>query len=323
MDPDGLTVLLTALAAGIVCFAGGWVLAKKLTLPAWLDSLLAPAGLGSKEPVTEAEFLEIMDDAADEEIDASQKRMINNIFDLDEVCAGDIMTHRTEVTAVELTASCRQAVAAALESGNSRLPVYRGGLDDVAGMLYVKDLLRLVDHPEELDSPVQPFVRQAMFVPESRPARELLLDFKRKKCLIAIVVDEYGGTAGLVTMEDILEEIVGDIQDEYDNEEEPLTRCEDGSVSVDAAMDLEDLFDALGLPLPEQGEEEEFDTVGGLVVDRLGHIPAEGEVARVEWGGVEFTVQRVASRRVVRVLARPAAEPAGAAAKGENGNGAF
>ena len=321
MDPDGLGILFAALAAGLVCFVVGWVLAKKLTLPRWLDLLLAPVGLGDKEPVTEEEFLEIMDDAADEEIDASQKRMINNIFDLDEVSAGDIMTHRTDVTAVELTASCRQAVAAALESGNSRLPVYRGGLDDVAGMLYVKDLLRLVDHPEELDSPVEPFVRQAMFVPESRPARQLLLDFKREKCLIAIVVDEYGGTAGLVTMEDILEEIVGSIQDEYDNEEEPLTRCEDGSVSVDAALDLEDLFEALGLPLPERGEDEEFDTVGGLVVDRLGHIPAEGEAARVEWGGVAFTVQRVASRRVERVLARPL-EPA-AAAKGETNDGAF
>ncbi|MBM6916644.1 HlyC/CorC family transporter [Gemmiger formicilis] len=316
MDPDGLTILLVALAAGLVCFVVGWVLAKKLTLPAWLDRLLAPAGLGGKERVTEEEFLEIMDDADEEEIDESQKRMINNIFDLDDVCAGDIMTHRTEVTAVELTASCRQAVAAALESGNSRLPVYKGSLDDVAGMLYVKDLLRLVDHPEELYSPVQSFVRQAMFVPESRPARELLLDFKRKKCLIAIVVDEYGGTAGIVTMEDILEEIVGNIQDEYDNEEEPLTRNEDGSVSVDAALDLEDLFDALDLPLPERSEDEEFDTVGGLVADRLGHIPAEGEAARVEWGGVEFTVQRVASRRVVRVLARCA--EAAAAAKGED-----
>ena len=316
MDPDGLRLLLVALATGLVCFAVGWVLDKKLTLPAWLDQLLAPAGLGGKERVTEEEFLEIMDDADEAEIDESQKRMINNIFELDDVSAGDIMTHRTEMTAVAESAPCRQAVAAALASGNSRLPVYRNGLDEVTGILYVKDLLRLVDHLEELDGPVTPFVRRAMFVPESRPARDLLVDFRREKCLIAIVVDEYGGTAGLVTMEDILEEIVGNIQDEYDNEEEPLVRGEDGSVSVDAALDLEDVFEALGLPCPERGEDEEFDTVGSLVVDRLGHIPAEGEAAAVEWGGVAFTVQRVASRRVERVLARPA-EAAAAAAKGE------
>ena len=114
------------------------------------------------------------------------------------------------------------------------------------------------------------------------------------------MVDEYGGTAGLVTMEDILEEIVGSIQDEYDNEEEELTPCE-GGYSADAAMDLEDVFDAFDLEMPELAEGEEFDSVGGLVVDKLGHIPQEGEPAQVEWGGLRFTVQKAAPRRVERV----------------------
>ena len=161
MDPDGLSsmydlgaAIALGAAAALAAFIIGWVLAKKLTLPPWLDRALARAGLGNRDTMTEEEFLEMVDDADEEQIDESKKEMISNIFELDDVCAGDIMTHRMDMVAVEEAAPCRQVVAAALESGNSRLPVYRKTVDDVVGIIYVKDLLRLVDHPEEQDSAI-------------------------------------------------------------------------------------------------------------------------------------------------------------------------
>lgn len=290
---------LLLLAAGLL---GGWAAAKKeMRLPGWLSRLLAPAGLGNDETVTEEDLFELVDDADEQDlIDTAQKTMITNIFDLSDVTAGDVMTHRTDVNAVNEHASCREAVELALSTGNSRLPVYRKSMDNVTGILYVKDLLNLFDDPGVLERQVGEFARKAMYVPESRPAGELMMDFKKQHTMIAIVVDEYGGTAGLVTMEDILEEIVGDIQDEYDTEEAELTPCEDGFLA-EGSLDLEDVFEAFGMDCPERTDEEEFDTVGGLIADRLGRIPENGEHASVEWGGLRFTCLEVRDRRIQRV----------------------
>ena len=244
----------------------------------------------------------MVDDADQQDlIDENQKEMITNIFDLGEVTAGDIMTHRMDMVAAEENASCRSVIEAAVESGNSRLPIYRKTTDEIVGVLYVKDLLRLFDEPAALEGPVGRFARPVMFVPESRPAGQLLLDFRRERTMIAIVVDEYGGTAGLVSMEDILEEIVGDIQDEFDDEEAELVAQGDG-YAVDGAIDLSDVFEAFGMECPEMGEDEEFDTPGGLIIDKLGRIPEEGEKAAVEWGGLRFEVLKAGERRVQRVL---------------------
>ena len=290
---------LLLLAAGLL---GGWAAAKKeMRLPGWLSRLLAPAGLGNDETVTEEDLFELVDDADEQDlIDTAQKTMITNIFDLSDVTAGDVMTHRTDVNAVNEHASCREAVELALSTGNSRLPVYRKSMDNVTGILYVKDLLSLFDDSGVLERQVSEFARKAMYVPESRPAGELMMDFKKQHTMIAIVVDEYGGTAGLVTMEDILEEIVGDIQDEYDTEEAELTPCEDGFLA-EGSLDLEDVFEAFGMECPERTDEEEFDTVGGLIADRLGRIPENGEHASVEWGGLHFTCLEVRDRRIQRV----------------------
>ena len=313
MDTPGVFPGFSSLAALLVCCAvgllllaagllGGWAAAKKeMRLPGWLSRLLAPAGLGNDETVTEEDLFELVDDADEQDlIDTAQKTMITNIFDLSDVTAGDVMTHRTDMNAVNEHASCREAVELALSTGNSRLPVYRKSLDNVTGILYVKDLLRLFDDPGVLERQVSEFAHKAMYVPESRPAGELMMDFKKQHTMMAIVVDEYGGTAGLVTMEDILEEIVGDIQDESDTEEAELTPCEGGFVA-DGALDLEDVFEAFGMECPERTDEEEFDTVGGLIADRLGRIPENGEQASAQWGGLCFTCLEVRERRIQRV----------------------
>ena len=292
-----------ALAALVLGLAAGWVAAKRgVRLPGPLSGLLDKAGIGNDEPVTEEDLYELVDDADEQDlIDESQKEMITNIFDLGEVTAGDIMTHRMDMVAAEENASCRSVIEAALKSGNSRLPIYRKTVDEIVGMLYVKDLLCLFAEPEALDGPVSPFARPVMFVPESRPAGQLLADFRHERTLIAIVVDEYGGTAGLVSMEDILEEIVGDIQDEYDDEEAALVAQGDG-YAVDGAIDLSDVYEAFGLECPELSEDEEFDTPGGLIIEKLGRIPDAGEKAAVEWGGVRYELLKAGERRIQRVL---------------------
>lgn len=273
------------------------------------QGLLRLADAVSAQPVTEESLLELMDHADEQDvIDESQKKMITNIIELADATAGDIMTHRVDMVAVEQDTPCRAVVPLALESGNSRLPVYRRTVDDVVGILYVKDLLRLLSEPEMGDQPVTTLARPAIYVPESRSAQQLLLDFKRQRTLIAIVVDEWGGTAGLVSMEDILEEIVGEIQDEYDDEEAPLTPCKDGFVAV-GDLDLDDLFEAFGLEPPADREEQGYDTVGGLITAMLGRIPEPGEEAAVEYGGVRFAPLETAERRVrkarcTRVLPR-------------------
>ena len=251
--------------------------------------------------LTADELIQIVEEADGEAMDSAQKEMISNIFELDEVNAGDIMTHRTDLVALEEKDTCRQAVKLSLEHGTSRMPVYREKIDEVVGLLHVKDLLALLDNPEWFDKPVSEFMRPVMFVPESCPARELLIDFKVKHSQVAIVVDEYGGTAGLVSMEDILEEIVGSIQDEFDHEKELLSPCEGGFIA-DGSLDVEDLFKAMYLEMPEaEEEEEEADSVSGLVADRLGRIPGPGEHAVVEWGGVRFEVLQADERRIETV----------------------
>lgn len=261
-------------------------------------------GIQPAAPVTQEDLLNMVDESEEHDvIDEGQKEMITNIFELADVTAGDIMTHRTELVAVPDTASAHDVVDLSLAEGVSRIPVYCKTLDDIVGIVYVKDLFTLWNKPGEGARPAREFARSAMFVPESCRARELLMELRAKHAQIAVVVDEYGGTSGVVTMEDVLEEIVGNIQDEFDNEEEELVQTPEGLVAAGSA-DIEDVFDALGMELPPEGEEDErdFDTVGGLVTDQLGHIPAPGEPVRVEWGGVAFTVLEAGERRVNKVL---------------------
>lgn len=262
-------------------------------------------GVSAAASVTEEDLLSMVDDAEEDVIDEERKEMIANIVELDDVTAGDIMTHRTQLVSVEDTATTGEAVRLAAANGVSRLPVYHKSIDDVAGILHVKDLLAVWDEDDRGERSVREYMRAPMFVPESCPAQELLVQFKLRHTQVAVVVDEYGGTGGLVTMEDVLEEIVGSIQDEFDNEEEEIVPFEGGVFAVGGA-DLEDVFDAMDAELPESedkdgDDEPDFDTVGGLIADRLGHVPSPDEDVEVEYGGLVFRVLTADERRVNRV----------------------
>ncbi len=263
----------------------------------------------SEKDVTAEDVLEFVDTAEEMDvIDENQKEMISNIVEFDEMTAEDMMTHRTDLVAVSADCTLAEAVAIAIEEGRSRLPVYQKTMDNVVGMLYVKDLLFLVQDGSKADDPVREHMRSVMFVPESCPAAELLRDFKRKHTQIAVVVDEYGGTSGLVTMEDILEEIVGNIQDEFDDEDEEMVPSEDGFL-CDGLLALEELFAAFELELPEEDDDEEFTTISGLITQRLGRIPDAGEVVELEYNGVGFVVKEVDSRRITKVQCKRLPRP--------------
>lgn len=258
--------------------------------------------------VTEEE-IRLMVDAGEEKgvIEESQKEMINNVFEFDDISAADVMTHRTDIEAVELEDSIEDVLKLSMEQGLSRIPVYREDLDDIVGILNVKDLLQFVGKPVP-DTPLEKYMRRAHFVPETKRCGDLFAEMTAQKLQMVIVSDEYGGTAGIVTIEDLIESIVGNIQDEYDNEEEELTRVNETTFHIDGTMDIEEVDEALDITLPEG----EYDTIGGLIMNELGRIPGEDEHPAIEICGYRFTVQSIDERRIEDVLVEKLPEPSAA-----------
>lgn len=253
----------------------------------------------SEETVTEEEIL-MMVDVGEEKgvIDEGAKEMISNIFEFDDRAVSEIMTHRTEVVAVEDTMTLEQAVHVAVEEGYSRMPVFHKQLDTILGIFYVKDVLKYVTTTVPPDATVTEHMRSAYFVPESKSCNELLEEMTARHIQIAIVVDEYGGTEGIVTMEDLLESIVGNIQDEYDDEEQEIHRVSENAFTVDGSTSIDEISDLLQVHLPEG----DYDTVAGLVVELLGKIPKTGERPSVTLKNLTFTVEEVEDRRVSKIL---------------------
>ena len=259
-----------------------------------------------QETVTE-EDIRLMVDTGGEmgTIEKSQQEMIENIFEFDDNTAGDVMTHRTDVVAVEETANVADVASLAVETGFSRLPVYKKDLDNITGVIYVKDLLKLVADKsaigEDLSAmPITGYIRPVIYVPESAGCRALFGRFKATKTHIAVVVDEYGGTAGLVCMEDILESIVGDIEDEYDEQEEEVSRLKENEFMFDGTIDLKDAGELLEIEFPE---DEDYDTLAGFITHMLGYIPDEGTTPYIDFSGWRFTVVIVDDRRIEKVRA--------------------
>ena len=238
-------------------------------------------------------------------LEAEEGEMVRGIVDLDETRVREIMTPRTDLVAIAADAKVSDARRVALREGHSRFPVYQGTIDNIVGMLHVRDLLRSWEEGWE-DAPVSGFVRPAVFVPETRTLSELLAEMRAGSHL-ALVVDEYGGLAGLVTIEDVLEEIVGDIRDEHDAEEAQVVPQADGSAIVSGLAHVEELESMFHV----QFGDREFDTVGGLVTAALGRVPDAGET--LEAHGLRIEVLEADLRRVFRVRVRPA----GVAARGE------
>jgi putative hemolysin len=243
----------------------------------------------------------------DEEIDQTQRDMLEKIIELSDRSSGEIMTPRTDVDGMEAVGSLMQVREAVLEIGHSRIPVYEESLDNIVGILYVRDLVQLVGSEE--DFKLKDLLREPFLVPESKPVIDLLAEFRQRKVHLAIVLDEYGGTAGLITIEDILEEIVGEIQDEYEEDEvEPtISDIDVGVCEVDARVEIPALEDHLQIDLPE---DREYDTVGGLVFAELGRIPEEGE--RFELLEHRVTVTQAERTKVLKVRIEKVVEQADA-----------
>lgn len=255
------------------------------------------------EQVTEEE-IRMMIDVGNEEgtIEQSERDMIDNIFEFDDITAEDVMTHRTEIAAVESTSTIPEVVRLAMTEGYSRIPVYKEDIDDIIGIVYAKDMLRFIGKGEESleNRSIEPFIREVIFVPESNRCTDLFKTFKDKKIQMAVVVDEYGGTSGIVTMEDLLEAIVGNMQDEYDNEEEEFSKISDHIFNLDGSMAIEDVEKLLHIKV-EDGED--YDTLSGLLTDLLDRIPSPDEHPTVQIENVEFTVLLVEDRRIAKVRA--------------------
>lgn len=255
------------------------------------------------EQVTEEE-IRMMIDVGNEEgtIEQSERDMIDNIFEFDDITAEDVMTHRTEIAAVESTSTIPEVVRMAMTEGYSRIPVYKEDIDDIIGIVYAKDMLRFIGKGEESleNRSIEPFIREVIFVPESNRCTDLFKTFKDKKIQMAVVVDEYGGTSGIVTMEDLLEAIVGNMQDEYDNEEEEFSKISDHIFNLDGSMAIEDVEKLLHIKV-EDGED--YDTLSGLLTDLLDRIPSPDEHPTVQIDHVEFTVLLVEDRRIAKVRA--------------------
>ncbi|MFN3168916.1 MAG: hemolysin family protein [Phycisphaeraceae bacterium] len=232
----------------------------------------------------------------DEAIGETQRDMLEKIIELNDRNAGEIMTPRTDVEGIEVDAGLMEVRKAVLDFGHSRIPVYEESMDQIVGVLYVRDLVRFVGSDEDFH--LRQLLRDPFLIPESKPVLDLLAEFKQLKVHMAIVLDEYGGTAGLVTIEDLLEEIVGEIQDEYEEDEiEPaIVDLEEGVFEVDARVEIPNLEDRLDIDLPE---DRDYDTVGGLVFSSLGRVPEVGEAFDIEEHRV--TVTAAERTRVLKV----------------------
>ena len=259
-----------------------------------------------EEGVTEEE-IRMMVDVGQEKgvIEDLQKEMIDNIFDFDDIDVSDIMTHRTDICAVEDIDSLEHVVSVAIENGYSRIPVFHEDPDNIIGIVYVKDLLKYVSSSLPKDKGPKDVMREAYYVPFSKNCGELFEEMSEKRVQMAVVVDEYGGTAGIVTMEDLLEAIVGNIRDEYDeDEDEEIVEVDDNIFTIDGTAYIEEVNELVNDIIPEG----DYDTLGGFIISELGFLPKDGDMNEITYQNLKFTILNVEDKRIgkVRVEILPA-----------------
>ncbi|MPZ73169.1 MAG: DUF21 domain-containing protein [Nitriliruptorales bacterium] len=265
-----------------------------------LGNVIAPGkGLKQGPFVTEEDIREMIDVAeSDEVIEETERAMIHSIFELSDTVVREIMVPRPDMITVSADDSLGTVLDTILRAGHSRIPVYGEDRDAILGMVYAKDVLGRLHTQGDEKGPWDDLLRAPTFVPELKPVDSLLREMQADKTHLAIVVDEYGATVGLVTIEDILEEIVGEIVDEYDLEEKLIEQLGEDVWRLDARLHVDELNEMLGTDLPN----EEWDTLGGLLFGLLGHVPAPGE--RVEVEGIRLTAERIRGRRIAKVLVK-------------------
>lgn len=243
----------------------------------------------------------IEESEADGLINEDEGEMLHSIFEFGDTIVREVMVTRTDMVACPASARLSELLDVIIASGHSRIPIFEGTIDRIVGVIYAKDLLRHWGKSDD-ELPVTTVMRTPFFVPETKGVEELLQDFRQKRVHMALAIDEYGGISGLITIEDLIEEIVGDIQDEYDAEEEWLIHEEDGSVIVDGRLGINDLEEHFDIELPSGN----VDTVGGYLVSLFGHVPANGD--EICDHGLMLTVLAADPRRVRRIRIRRSAE---------------
>jgi CBS domain containing-hemolysin-like protein len=260
--------------------------------------ILPGRGLPKGPFVTEDEIRHMVDVAEEEqEIEEEERELIHSVFEFGDTVVREVMVPRPDMVTLRAETTFDEALSTIVEAGYSRIPLYEGDTDNIVGVLYAKDLLKRI-HQGSHEEKVSSLGRAPTFIPEQKKVSELLREMQTQHVHMAIVVDEYGGTAGLVTIEDLIEEIVGEIVDEYDKEEPLVEPIDDDTIRVDAKMSIDEVNELLGVELPH----EEWDTVGGLVFGLTGRVPIAGESVRFD--SIEFRAERVTGRRIQKVVIR-------------------
>ncbi len=250
-------------------------------------------------PSAEEEIMTLVEQTDEDELEAEERDIIRSVFEFGETVVREIMTPRVDIEGIKDDATIDNCIEKVKHSRHSRFPVYRETIDDVRGVIHVKDLLRLVAQDQKNHS-VADITKKMSLVPETMPINDLLKLMQKKNAQMALVVDEYGGTAGIVSMEDIIEELVGEIHDEYDLAEKEIQKRSDGSILVKASLAVDDLNEELDLDIPES---DEYDSIGGYVISELGTIPKAGDTLAA--AGLEITIQNATPRRIHTLLLKP------------------
>lgn len=286
------------------------LLAPLILLNKGLDKLLSKA-LGDsyydKEETTQDNIMSMVD-AGNEygNLEDESAQLINNVFEFGDLVASDVMTHRKNIVGVDVNSSLDDIVYIALEKGFSRIPVYKENIDAIVGIIIVKDLLCLVGNENKDKLKIEDFLREAVYVPESCSCSDVFKFLTNLKSGMGIVIDEYGGTAGIITLEDIIESIMGNIEDEYDEEKDMIIPRSNGAYEVSGEADPEDVLELFGYELEE---DHEYDTIAGFVTDLLGYIPEEeGEHPKVRYKDIIFKVIEVHDNCISKLIVRPCKE---------------
>lgn len=275
---------------------------KLLTLTTNLFVRLCGIDPNSEPNAVTEEEIRMMVDVGEEKgsIRDTEKEMINNIFEFDNINVSDIMTHRTDIAAISSDASFEEVKKIVFEEQYTRFPVYQETIDDIIGILHVKDLLQFIDHEQIRSFNLKKLLRDPYFVPESKKTDELFRELQKRKVHIAVVIDEYGGTAGIITIEDLIEEIVGNIFDEYDEDEKQIQVLNHYTFDVDGGIDLEELDEECDLNLPLD-ELEDYDTLSGFLTGLLGHIPEDNETVEILYKDLRFKILKAEDKVIEKV----------------------
>ncbi|MGI6144694.1 MAG: HlyC/CorC family transporter [Clostridia bacterium] len=260
---------------------------------------LVDGSVKEKQFITEEE-LRMLVNVGEEEgfIDEDEREMIDSIFEFDDTLVREVMVPRIDIHALEVEDTLENAIKLIMQVGHSRIPVYEQTVDNIIGVIYAKDLLKIFFEPAREKITLKELMRPAYYVPESKKVRDLFAELRKEQVHMAIILDEYGGTAGIATIEDLIEEIVGEIQDEYDREEQAIKKMEDGSFLVDARTSISEINEEIKIDLSD----DEYDTISGVVFHHLGRLPNEGEELYI--GNLQVKVEKIMGRRIEKLRLR-------------------